>query len=251
MITRLVRFVALWCLAIFALTAASGAHATTYDFTFDCGAGCGITNGMINVFGGNVTSISGTASGLSAEGLNGAFSFNSALVTSSSTFTSSSSYGFNVATNNETPTYVQFVLSKPGTSVINYAPAAGSPLAQTGNSTVVQGVPTPVAGSGLMSFLMLGFAALMFRAKLLWWKVRASCRAWRPSSSHKKKPRRLGRGSILQGLVSAANDRHDASHHRLANRLLASLVRGTPDRRRSSAGTHGRRHGAQGRPCRA
>ncbi len=169
---RAVRFLILWFIAIFALTAGiSGARAQTYDFTFNCGAGCGITGGVIQVVSGSVTSISGTATGLSGVQLNGAFAFNSSLDSFIGSYTSSSDYSFAVATNNAGNPYIQLdiisgMINNP--SDVFYA-VSGSPNAEiTGTSTVTPettATPAPEAGTGFLSFLMLGLAALWHKRR--------------------------------------------------------------------------------------
>ncbi len=77
---RFVHRFSIACIALAGLFTANveTASAQTYDFTFSCGAGCGITNGVVTVLTGTVQSVSGTLIGVPAV-LHGAASFSYAL----------------------------------------------------------------------------------------------------------------------------------------------------------------------------
>jgi hypothetical protein len=81
-----------------------------------------------------------------------------------------------------TPNYVfidtssdQFLFASDGSTdfVDEYTPgpngnlAAGSYLS---NESLTELTPAPIPGAGILSYLVLGLAGLMFRGKALWWK---------------------------------------------------------------------------------
>jgi hypothetical protein len=121
------------------------ASADVFDFTFSCGAGCGISGGVIDVVSGNITSIAGTATGLSSVGLNGAFDYSSNLVTDSATFSTQTNYDFQAATNNGLTPLVEFILlvGANNSEIITYSSPTDNVYA-LGTSTAIQVSATPL-----------------------------------------------------------------------------------------------------------
>ncbi len=148
---------------------ASGARAQTYDFTFTGSGGQSITNGIINVASGSVTSISGTASGLSAEGLNdGAFSFLSP-VNYNFSYASPTNYAVLACSSIACDSNISgtvFNLESGGFANSVRNPAAGG-ASVSGTSTLVQATPAPEAATGALSFLILGLAGLWHKRREL------------------------------------------------------------------------------------
>jgi len=146
------------------------AGAQVYDFTYSCGPGCGITNGVITL-GQNMqaTSFSGDGTGLSSVALDGSFSLSSS-VSSQSNFNSSSYYILNFSTSNpNTGNYsIQLLSSSLGTSNIGYFPSGGGEIDSTGTSTAsLSPAPGPIPGSGLISYVLLAITGVRLRAKSL------------------------------------------------------------------------------------
>lgn len=159
-LTRTLRLI----LAIIATLFAGGRLATAdtfYDFTFTgTTAVASILGGVLDVSAANqIVSVSGTANGLTAQGIpNGSFMF-----TPSSTI-------FNTYVS---PADYNFAATYSGGGVFQLLPGAsnsffGSYTAVSGTSTVTRraaGAPAPVPGGGLLSFLAFAVAGMLYGAK--------------------------------------------------------------------------------------
>ncbi len=174
---RIVRCAAVWCLAVFASTATSGARAQVYDFTFTGSGGGTITNGVINVSSGVITSISGTASGLAAENLtDGAFSYNSP-VNYNFSYASPTNYAVLACSSIACDSNISgtvFNLESGGfaNSVRNPGPG-GATVNGTSTLTEVAAAPAPQAATGALSFLLLCLAGLWHKRRSIARVVRA------------------------------------------------------------------------------
>ncbi len=151
---------------------AAPVRAQTYDFTFTGTSGCvvcGITQGVFTFAGGNFTSFSGVANGLSAEGLADGSFFLSPIT--------SSSYNGQTA-----PFYYYIVDGVSNTSGLSVEIALGGvnnfpsyvrlnsgtfALVQGGPSTVVAQTPAPIPGTGALSWLAFGLIGLCYRRKAI------------------------------------------------------------------------------------
>ena len=171
MMTRVIRYVVCMGIALGAQLGFGGqqASAQTYNFTFTCGVGCGIANGVVISSAGSITSIAGTATGLSAFGLtDGGFSYTSNLHTNNDNYTSPSNFYFNVDTNGGgSNPHEEFQLLN-GTnisSVIQFITISNYPT-QLGTTTIT-GTPAPVPGAGTLSWLVLGLGIAVVRRKAI------------------------------------------------------------------------------------
>jgi hypothetical protein len=151
-----------------ALGFASAASAQTYDFTFSCGAGCGITDGVIVVSGGQIVSVSGDASGLFSdeEITGGEHSWSLAdgdLISNSEYYNSSGDYEFVFDVYAQTG-YDDVDLDSGNGTLFDSRTGTG----EDGFSTAQEvASPAPTPGAGWLSWLALaGVGLAVWRQRL-------------------------------------------------------------------------------------
>ena len=154
--------VLIWVIATLAVWCASAAPASaqTYDFTFS-GGGASVLDGVLTLSGGNVTSVSGTLSGVTPNVDNGTMSL---FATGGSNFyTSPAAYQFGFEVNT----------SGGGSDFLSLTPGAGNSQIVAANGATYTGAssatptPSPLPGSGPLSFLVFGFVGLFIMRKQL------------------------------------------------------------------------------------
>jgi hypothetical protein len=159
---RLSAKASVWIAVSLAVWCASSAPtlAQTYDFTFS-GGGASIPNGILTLSGSNVTSVSGTLSGVSPSNDNGNISLLDTLFPPP-VYSSSRNYVLSFEVNTSDGGTDDFLFTADNSEIDPYNGSIYS-----GTSTV-RPTPSPIPGSGPLSYLLFGFGGLFINRKRVW-----------------------------------------------------------------------------------